>query len=184
MGADFLRNTKLNDGSILGNNPNVVRAFADLAEKLSEDTIVQGDTPSTMTIKEIDREIEELTSEGSPYWNKSHINHKKAVQEVQSLYELKERSKMANEKFEAQGEITDTEIRLECLRLATEFGPENERRDPLPIAEIIITGLKKILSDNLKRPLRKTLIDEYKFKDEILNRKIKSINHQNIIGGT
>ena len=93
LGADFLRNTKLADGSILGNNPNVVRAFADLAEKLSEDTIVQGDTPSTMTIKEIDREIEELTSEGSPYWNKSHINHKKAVQEVQSLYELKERSK-------------------------------------------------------------------------------------------
>ena len=38
-----------------------------------------------MTIKEIDREIEELTSEGSPYWNKSHINHKKAVQEVQSF---------------------------------------------------------------------------------------------------
>ena len=34
---------------------------------------------------------------------------------------------MANEKFEPQGDITDIEIRLECLRLATEFGPENER---------------------------------------------------------
>ena len=42
---------------------------------------------------------------------------------------------MANEKFEPQGDITDVEIRLECLRLATEFSPENERRDPLPIAE-------------------------------------------------
>ena len=31
---------------------------------------------------------------------------------------------MAKEKFEPQGEITDVEIRLECLRLATEFGPE------------------------------------------------------------
>lgn len=42
---------------------------------------------------------------------------------------------MANEKFEAGEIITDTEVRLECLRLATEFGPENDRRDPLPIAE-------------------------------------------------
>ena len=45
-----------------------------------------------MTIKEIDNEIQQLTSEGSPYWNKTHINHKKAVEEVQQLYQLKERS--------------------------------------------------------------------------------------------
>ena len=31
--------------------------------------------------------------------------------------------------------ITETEIKLECLRLAVEFGPENDRRDPLPIAQ-------------------------------------------------
>ena len=31
---------------------------------------------------------------------------------------------MANEKFEPMGTISDIEIRLECLRLATEFGPE------------------------------------------------------------
>ena len=42
---------------------------------------------------------------------------------------------MANEKFDPQGNITDVEIKLECLRLATEFGPENDRRDPLPIAQ-------------------------------------------------
>ena len=42
---------------------------------------------------------------------------------------------MANEKFEAGEIITDTEVRLECLRLATEFGPEFDRKDPLPIAE-------------------------------------------------
>ena len=42
---------------------------------------------------------------------------------------------MANEKFEPGEIITDTEVRLECLRLATEFGPEFDRRDPLPIAE-------------------------------------------------
>ena len=50
---------------------------------------------------------------------------------------------MANEKFEAQGEITDTEIRLECLRLATEFGPEYERKDPLNTAEKYFNWVKK-----------------------------------------
>jgi hypothetical protein len=42
---------------------------------------------------------------------------------------------MASEKFEPQGDLSDVEVKLECLRLATEFGPENDRRDPLPVAE-------------------------------------------------
>ena len=42
---------------------------------------------------------------------------------------------MANEKFEPIGTISDIEIRLECLRLATEFGPEYERKDPLNVAD-------------------------------------------------
>jgi hypothetical protein len=63
---------------------------------------------------------------------------------------------MANEKFEPGEIITETEVRLECLRLATEFGPEFERKDPLPKAEIYFDWVKhKILSDNLQRPLRK-----------------------------
>ncbi len=89
LGADFLRNTKLADGSVLGNHPQVVRAFADLASKMSEDSMVQGETPSVMTVKEIDSEIESLTQPGSAYWDKTHINHRKAVSEVQRLYELK-----------------------------------------------------------------------------------------------
>ena len=42
---------------------------------------------------------------------------------------------MASEKFIPGGMTTDVEIKLECLRLATEFGPENDRKDPLPIAQ-------------------------------------------------
>ena len=42
---------------------------------------------------------------------------------------------MANEKFEPQGELSEVEVRLECLRLATEFGPEYDRKDPLPKAQ-------------------------------------------------
>ena len=59
---------------------------------------------------------------------------------------------MANEKFEPQGEITDVEIRLECLSLATEFSPENERRDPLPIADNYYDWVKK----NSKRQSKRT----------------------------
>jgi hypothetical protein len=92
FGADFLRDTKLADGSVLGNHPQVVRAFADLASKISEDGIVQGEATSAMTVKEIDGEIESLTQPGSAYWDKTHINHRKAVGEVQRLYELKNQS--------------------------------------------------------------------------------------------
>ena len=35
---------------------------------------------------------------------------------------------MANEKFEPNPEISEVEIRLECLRLATEFAPEYEEK--------------------------------------------------------
>ena len=62
---------------------------------------------------------------------------------------------MANEKFEPAGEITDIEIRLECLRLATEFGPENERRDPLDKATKYFNWVKQISSDNRKTARKK-----------------------------
>jgi len=60
---------------------------------------------------------------------------------------------MANEKFEPQGEITVVEIKLECLRLATEFGPENDRRDPLPIAQKYFDW---VINKNSKRQSEKT----------------------------
>ena len=62
---------------------------------------------------------------------------------------------MANEKFEPVGEITDIEIRLECLRLATEFGPEFERKDPLEKAEKYFNWVKQISSDNRKTARKK-----------------------------
>ena len=88
LGNDFLENTLLADGSRLGDNLNVVKAFSDLAEKLSEDEVVKGDSSSYMTANEIEKEIASLTEEGSPYWTKTHPNHQKAVQEVLKLREL------------------------------------------------------------------------------------------------
>jgi len=88
LGNDFLENTLLADGSRLGDNLNVVKAFSNLAEKLSEDEVVKGDSSSYMTANEIEKEINLLTEEGSPYWIKTHPNHQKAVQEVFKLREL------------------------------------------------------------------------------------------------
>ena len=88
LGNDFLENTFLQDGSRLGDNLSVVKAFSNLAEKLSEDEVVKGDSSSYMTANEIEKEINSLTEEGSPYWTKTHPNHQKAVQEVLKLREI------------------------------------------------------------------------------------------------
>ena len=62
---------------------------------------------------------------------------------------------MANEKFEPQGDISDIEIKLECLRLATEFGPEYDRKDPISQAQKYFDWVKQVSSDNLKKTARK-----------------------------
>ena len=85
LGQDFLENTFLKDGSRLGDNLNVIKAFSNLADKLSEDEIIKGDGTSYMTAKDLEKEINELTQEGSAYWSKTHPNHQKAVQEVLKL---------------------------------------------------------------------------------------------------
>ena len=62
---------------------------------------------------------------------------------------------MANEKFEPTENISDIEIRLECLRLATEFGPEYERKDPLNVADKYFNWLKQVSSNNSKTDRKK-----------------------------
>ena len=88
LGSEFLENTILKDGSRLGDNIKVIKAFSELADKLSEDEIIKGDGSDYMTAKDIEKEINELTQEGSAYWIKTHPNHQKAVQEVLKLREM------------------------------------------------------------------------------------------------
>ena len=89
LGADFLNNTMLADGSKLGDNIEIVKAFANLSEKLSEDDIVKGDTPEYMTTNEITKQIASLQQKGSAYWDKKHPAHAIAVEEVASLIRKK-----------------------------------------------------------------------------------------------
>ena len=88
LGQDFLEKTYLKDGSRLGDNLNVIKAFSSLADKLSEDEIIKGDGTDYMTAKEIEKDIADLTQEGSPYWQKTHPNHQKNVAEVLKLREM------------------------------------------------------------------------------------------------
>ena len=87
LGNEMLNNTILKDGSRLGDNVSVIKAFSMLADKLSEDEIVKGEGTGYVTASEIEKEISELTEEGSPYWNKTHPNHKKTVDQVFKLRE-------------------------------------------------------------------------------------------------
>ena len=84
---ELLDETILKDGSRLGDNPEVIKAFSMLADKLSEDEIIKGDGVGYMTAQELEKEISELTEEGSPYWNKGHPNHRKTVDQVLKLRE-------------------------------------------------------------------------------------------------
>jgi len=85
---DFL-NKNLADGTKLGDHPTFIKAFANLADKMGEDTITQASGPAYQTPDQIEKHIGELTQQGSAYWDKRHPNHDLAVKEVLALREQK-----------------------------------------------------------------------------------------------
>ena len=87
LGSEMLNDTIMKDGSRLGDNVSVIKAFSMLADKLSEDEIIKGEGTGYVTASEIEKEIAELTEDGSPYWNKTHPNHQKSVDRVFKLRE-------------------------------------------------------------------------------------------------
>ena len=89
VGASELFNTNLADGTKLGDHPVMIKAFAELASKMGEDSIVQASGPAYQTPAQIDKQIGELTQAGSAYWDKRHPNHGAAVEEVLALREKK-----------------------------------------------------------------------------------------------
>mgnify|MGYP003153163162 FL=1 len=89
LGKEFVTDTLLQDGSRLGDNPTVIKAFVNLANKLSEDTIVKGDGVPYLTVPEINKQIASLQQEGSAYWDKRNPAHTDAVEEVAALIRKK-----------------------------------------------------------------------------------------------
>ena len=89
VGATELFDTNLADGTKLGDHPVMIKAFAELAGKMGEDTITQASGPAYLTPNQIEKQIGELTQPGSAYWDKNHMNHQAAVEEVLALREKK-----------------------------------------------------------------------------------------------
>ena len=89
VGATELLDTNLADGTKLGDHPVMIKAFAELANKMGEDSIVQASGPTYLTPNQIEKQIGELTQTDSAYWDKNHTNHEAAVQEVLALREKK-----------------------------------------------------------------------------------------------
>ena len=89
LGKEFIDNALLQDGSRLGDNPTVIKAFVNLANKLSEDTIIKGDGVPYLTVPEINKLIASLLQPGSAYWDKRNPAHTEAVEEVAALIRKK-----------------------------------------------------------------------------------------------
>ena len=89
VGATELLDANLADGTKLGDHPVMIKAFAELASKMGEDSIVQASGPTYLTPNQIEKQIGELTQTGSAYWDKRHPIHQAAVQEVLALREKK-----------------------------------------------------------------------------------------------
>ena len=87
VGATELLDTNLADGTKLGDHPVMIKAFAELANKMGEDSIVQASGPTYLTPNQIEKQIGELTQTDSAYWDKNHINHQAAGSEVLALRE-------------------------------------------------------------------------------------------------
>ena len=84
-----LLDTQLKDGSRWGDNPKIIKAFANIANLLSEDKIVGAESDNVLQGRDVEKEINDLIGDKTgPYWNKSHPNHNKTVNQVLALREM------------------------------------------------------------------------------------------------
>jgi hypothetical protein len=89
LGSDVL-DTQLRDGSRLGDNVKVIKAFANIAGLLSEDKIVGAGSDNITKARDIEAEIKDITNnKKSAFWNRMDPDHEKTVAHVLALRELK-----------------------------------------------------------------------------------------------
>ena len=86
--TEQLDNIKLADGTTLGNNIDLIKGFVQLADRIGEDKPISNPQENLLTPQEAREKMEKLMAPGSPYWNKTHPNHDKAVADVMELREM------------------------------------------------------------------------------------------------
>jgi hypothetical protein len=79
-------NMELKDGTRLGDHPAVIKGFANIANLMSEDKLVGTESENVDQGADYEAEISKLVNDrDGPYWNKSHPDHDKVVQQVFTL---------------------------------------------------------------------------------------------------
>lgn len=80
---------QMKDGSRLGDNPEVIKGFAKIADMLSEDKIISTESENVNQGRDLESEISQIVNDrNNPYWNKGHPDHTKMVQQVLTLREM------------------------------------------------------------------------------------------------
>jgi len=85
MNGDIL-NLELKDGTRVGDHPDVIKGFANIANLLSEDKLIGTESENVDKGTDYEAEISKIVNDrDGPYWNKSHPDHDKVVQQVFTL---------------------------------------------------------------------------------------------------
>jgi len=80
---------QMQDGTRIGDHPEIIKGFAKIAGMLSEDKLVSTESESVNSMKDIQSEISAITNDTTgPYWNHKHPDHAKMVQQVYTLREM------------------------------------------------------------------------------------------------
>ena len=77
---------QLKDGTRLGDHPAIIKGFANIANLMSEDKLVSTESENVSQGTDYEAEISKIVNDrDGPYWNKSHPDHDKVVQQVFTL---------------------------------------------------------------------------------------------------
>ena len=80
---------QLQNGIRLGDHPEIIKGFAKIASMMSEDKILSTESENVNTAKDLESEIATIMNDKTgPYYNNSHPDHDKMVQQVYTLREM------------------------------------------------------------------------------------------------
>ncbi len=86
LGDEFM-NLSLSDGTLVGNHPALIRAFAKIGDSIAESTVAGDTTSQLMTPAEAQRQLDDVRRMDGPYWDKRHPEHDRYVAEASTLME-------------------------------------------------------------------------------------------------
>ena len=77
---------QMKDGTRLGDHPEIIKGFANIANLLSEDKFIGTEQDNVAQARDYDAEIRSIVNDRTgPYWNKNHPDHDRIVQQVLTL---------------------------------------------------------------------------------------------------